>query len=86
MPPILASRSPVSFRVTKLFLAACLLAGCNPADPEDSAESPDFRAFQGASARGDYAEALVLAEAQRDQFPDSAASWIAVGWAHFETR
>jgi tetratricopeptide (TPR) repeat protein len=60
-------------------LAACLLSPCRGAEaPEDSTE---YRAAREAFDKGDFAEALKLAEALRDKYPDSSMAWRCAGIA-----
>jgi tetratricopeptide (TPR) repeat protein len=60
-------------------LATSLLSPCQGADdPEDSAE---YRAVKEAFEKRDFAEALKLAEALRDKYPESSVGWRCVGFA-----
>jgi Flp pilus assembly protein TadD len=73
------SHLPVSFRLMILLLALGVLTGCQPGDPEESAE---YKAFKEAGESGDYEQALVVAEALRDKYPDSSVGWRRIGIAH----
>ncbi|MCB1062376.1 MAG: tetratricopeptide repeat protein [Verrucomicrobiae bacterium] len=64
-----------------LLMAIQMLVSCSPPEPDDSAE---YRAFDKAVESGDFAEALVQAEAFREKFPELATGSLLVGSIHSE--